>query len=375
VEHETAFLMIGGGENSELPPEHGSALLARMAVQTRSVTALILNVPNQPLVFTADAAHRSRSEDDILAWCWARYLTNEDPLWLTLLPMTKSAVRAMDTVTAFCKSLPDAITVSKFVISGKSKRGWTTWLSAAADKRVVAIAPQVIDLLNMKPSMKHHLKAYGQYSGAVHPYVENGIMDAMDTPESDSSREIIDPWSYRKSLTLPKLILNSTGDQFFLPDSSQFYYSQLREPRYLRFVPNTSHGLDQSVDRTLISFYSAVLRKAPLPSLEWTTPAPGKMTVTAKEKPIQVRLWQAVNPLARDFREETIGKVWQSTPLTQSDPAKNQYRYEVNIPPPSQGWCAFYVECIFADPAQEWISLTTEISVIPETLPYEKDDQ
>jgi PhoPQ-activated pathogenicity-related protein len=371
VEHETAFLLIGGGENSELPPKHGSTLLAQMAVQTKSVTARILNVPNQPLIFKADKEQRQRVEDDILAWCWARYLTNEDPKWLTLLPMTKSAVRAMDTVSAFCKILPDkSVTVNKFVVSGMSKRGWTTWLSAAADKRVVAIAPQVIDLLNMKLSMEHHRKAYGKFSRAVHPYVENGIMDAMNTPESESSLEIIDPWSYRKTLTIPKLILNSTGDQFFLPDSSQFYYSQLPEPKYLRFVPNTSHGLDRTAGETLISFYASILKNRALPAFKWATPESNKIVVTTEENPMEVKLWKAVNPTARDFREETIGKTWQCSPLPQSGQSNKQFRYEVTIPKPAQGWAAFYVECIFNDHAQGRLSLTTEVSVIPTTLPY-----
>ena len=56
--------------------------------------------------------------------------------------MTKAAVRAMDTITAFCKSQPAAsVAVEKFVVSGGSKRGWTTWTTAAVDHRVVAIVP------------------------------------------------------------------------------------------------------------------------------------------------------------------------------------------------------------------------------------------
>jgi len=371
VEHTTAFLMISGGGNSDTPPQNGSSFLAQMAVKTRSVTALLLNVPSQPLLFTGDKAMLPRSEDDILAWCWAQYLKNQDPQWLTLLPMTKSAVRAMDTVSALCKTLPgSAAAVDRFVLSGQSKRGWTTWLTAAADRRVVAIAPQVIDLLNMVPSMEHHRSAYGGYSAAVAPYVRYGIMDAMHTPESEASRAIIDPWSYRRALTLPKLILNSTGDQFFLPDSSRFYYSELPEPKYLRYVPNTSHGLDRSVNDTLLSFYSALLKNTPLPSFTWTTPEPGRLCVTVRQPPTEVRVWQAVNPLARDFREETIGKVWQSTVIQPVDPTANPLRYEVNLPAPPQGWRAFFVECIFPDPARERISLTTEVSVIPVNLPF-----
>lgn len=37
--------------------------------------------------------------------------------------------------------------LKNFVVGGASKRGWTTWTTAAVDDRVVAIVPVVIDLL------------------------------------------------------------------------------------------------------------------------------------------------------------------------------------------------------------------------------------
>lgn len=372
VEHDTAFLLIGGGDNTYDIPDYDRYLLAEMAVETGTVTAALLNVPNQPLIFLADEELRRRTEDDILAFCWAQYLEHGDPEWLALLPMTKSAVRAMDTITDFCASLENVRPpVNRFVVSGGSKRGWTTWLTAVVDDRVVAIAPQVIDLLNTKPSMKHHFGAYGEYSHAIFPYVENRITDAMDTPEIEASLAIIDPYAYRQHLAIPKLILNSTGDQFFLPDSSQFYYDELLEPKYLRYVPNTSHGLNASSDDTLRSFYASILNKTPFPSYSWQIPAAGHMQVVAKEKPLQVNLWQAVNPNARDFRLETIGKAWNSTILEPIQTSNEEgFRYEVEISPPAKGWKAFFVELVFPDATRGTLSLTTEVSVVPETLPY-----
>ena len=66
-----------------------------------------------------------------------------------LLPMAKSAVRAMDAVQAVAKE--GASDVERFMVPGASKRGWTTWLTGAVDDRVAAIAPMVIDTLNSRP--------------------------------------------------------------------------------------------------------------------------------------------------------------------------------------------------------------------------------
>jgi len=38
--------------------------------------------------------------------------------------------------------------------------------------------------------------------------------------------------------------MNSTGDQFFLPDNSQFYFQDLPGEKYLRYVPNTDHSMN-----------------------------------------------------------------------------------------------------------------------------------
>ena len=76
--------------------------------------------------------------------------------------MTKAAVRAMDTITSFAASKNGgAHTVNRFVVAGASKRGWTTWTTAAVDPRVVAIVPMVIDALHVVPSFQHHYRVYG----------------------------------------------------------------------------------------------------------------------------------------------------------------------------------------------------------------------
>ena len=41
-------------------------------------------------------------------------------------------------------------------------------------------------------------------------------------------------------------MVNASGDQFFLPDSSQFYFDDLSGEKYLRYVPNASHSLEKT---------------------------------------------------------------------------------------------------------------------------------
>ena len=367
VSSSTALLFIGGGSNDREAPSKADANLSRTAVATRSIVAELKMVPNQPLVFAGET--RQRSEDSLIAYCWDKFLRTGDERWPTRLPMTKSAVRAMDTVTAFCASQEGgAVKVDTFVVAGGSKRGWTTWTTAIVDKRVVAIVPIVIDMLNIEPSFIHHWEVYGFYAPAVGDYTEMSIMDWQGSREYRNLMKIEEPYEYRDRLTMPKFIINATGDQFFLPDSSQFYFRDLPGTKYLRYVPNADHSLKNSdAFETLAACYNAVLTKAHLPRFSWNFQADGSVRVLADDKPAAVKLWQATNPNARDFRLETIGAAWTSTDLVpQSDGS-----YLGAVPKPDKGWTAYVVELTYKSPgAPAPFKFTTDVKVIPDVVPF-----
>lgn len=362
----TGLLFIGGGRNGRPAPEGVDEGLVALAMATGSAVADLGQVPNQPLVFSGET--EGRSEDSLIAYTWDKYMRTGDENWPARLPMTKSAVRAMDTITDFLAT-PEggSATVDQFVVAGGSKRGWTTWTTGAVDDRVVAMVPIVIDMLNVVPSFMHHWEVYGFWAPAVDDYVEMGIMDWMGTPEYEALLKIVEPYEYRSRYTMPKLLMNATGDQFFLPDSAQFYYEDLPGETYLRYVPNANHSLDGSdAMETLMAFYSTVLNDTPRPRFRWSIANDDSIRVIVVDKPSAVRLWQATNPDTRDFRVDTIGKVWSSTLLED----QGNSVYIARVPKPEKGWTAFFVELTYSVGGPAPLKLTTQVHVVPDKAPF-----
>jgi PhoPQ-activated pathogenicity-related protein len=366
LKHRTGFLFITGGANDGKQPRVSRDFL-NIAKATNSVVAELRMVPNQPLVFKGDD-FGPRKEDEILALGWRRYVETRDPKWIFRLPMTKAAVRAMDTVTSLLASeAGGGNTVDKFVVAGGSKRGWTTWTTAAVDKRVVAAVPIVIDLLNVERSFFYHFRKYGFWAPAVGDYFREGIMDRMDDPAFRELMAIVDPYAYRDRLTMPKFLVNGSGDQFFRPESSRFYYKDLRGEKHLRYVPNAGHDVGKGTDAlpTIIAYYQTVLEGVSRPTMDWTVQADGSLRVTASSKPEAVRLWAATNPRFNDFRIDSAGPIYKSTPLEATEPNV----WIANVPKPDTGFTAYFVEMEWKGPGRYPLKFSTEVLVNPETFP------
>lgn len=374
VAFETGMLFIGGGRNGSDPPKDADGMTKQIAMATQSVVAELRMVPNQPLVFADDPEQRSRVEDALIAFTWDRFMRTGDETWPARLPMTKSAVRAMDTVTAVMAD--EGVTVDTYMVAGGSKRGWTTWTTAAVDDRVVAIAPIVIDMLNVIPSFRHHYAAYGFYAPAVGDYTEMGTMDWQNTPEYKALLEIVEPYEYRDRFTMPKYIMNAAGDQFFLPDSSQFYFDDLPAEKHLRYVPNVGHGINEGSDavQSLAAFYQAILTGTPRPEFDWEISADKtQMTVRPDEtKPAKAVLWKGSNPNARDFRLETMREAGQQYEPTELQPNADG-TYSVEVAAPESGWTAYFIELTYDNGLAAPFKFTTGVAVVPDVLPFQAE--
>jgi PhoPQ-activated pathogenicity-related protein len=201
----------------------------------------------------------------------------------------------------------------------------------------------------------------------VKDYVEHGIMNWLGTPQFRALMRIEEPYEYRDRLTMPKFIVNASGDQFFLPDSSQFYFDDLRGENHLRYVPNASHSLEKSdALESLTAFYAAIVAGTPRPEIQSSFERDGSIKVVSKARPSAVVVWQAVNPKARNFRQDAIGNAYVSTPLQPSGPNT----WVARVAPPAAGWTAFFVELTFPGGGKYPLKVTTGVRVLPDTLPY-----
>ena len=376
---ETALILINGGDIGDAAPSIDPAdatnlQFRNLAYATDSVIVELTCVPNQPLKFAGEDPNRT--EDEIIAYSWDKFLSGGDDFWPVQLPMVKSVVACMEAVEQFTG-------IDQFVLTGGSKRGWTAWLTAAVDARVTAISPIVSDLLNMRRSFAHHWSCYGFWADALSPYEDMGIFDWFDTPRADELVAIVDPYEYRDRLNIPKFIVTAAGDDFFVHDSIQFYLDDLLGETYVRTVPNTNHYLDgafEEVFANMVPYYDAFLTGQSRPTFNWTLNDDGSMTVqtSTSTPPLAVNLWRADNLTSRDFRQVTIGpEAWVLDPDALTQPSPGVYLADPGVP--LTGWRSYFVELVY-DYETDSIGIgdydyhfTTEMRVLPEVRPFEAD--
>ena len=366
IKHTTGMLVIGGGDNDGSVPKEPDQLALEYAKATNSVVATLGMVPNQPLTFVGE--NKPRWEDAIIAYSWDKYLTTGEERWPLRMAMTKSAVAAMDTIQSVLLEEEDK-EIKKFVVTGASKRGWTTWTTAGVDDRVEAIVPVVIDLLNLEPSFMHHWNVYGFWAPAIQDYVDMEITDWWASEEMRSLIRLVDPFSMKERFEMPKLLVNAAGDEFFLPTSSQFYFDELPGEKYLRYVPNANHNVSEGTDalETILAFYASILNGVDRPKFSWELKKDGSIRVLSESKVKDVIMWSATNQKARDFRKDTIGNSWESKVLQ-----RNEDGTYLGIPTkPKKGWKAYFIEMTYETPFGLNLKLTTPVRVIPDTLPFE----
>jgi len=382
----TSFIYIDGGKINDPAPTSVYPPVEILCL-SGSIAGHLQTIPNEPIIFENDGV--KRTEDAMIAYTWAHFLmkNTSDPIWLARLPMTKAVVRAMDTIQDFTQTFAHIKNpVDSFIIGGASKRGWTTWTTGAVDKRVIAIVPIVMPILNIVPNMGHQYQCYGEWSFALSDYLNLGIMAYLNRPEFLDMAAVIDPLTYVDRLTMPKYMITSSGDEFFLPDSPQFFMDKLQGPAYLRITPNAEHSLaghELDLTQGISTFFHLVIRKMQIPEITYdvTYLANGSATIVAKSnvKPSKVELFHAltISHTKRDFRlvvcdalNSTCVQPILWIPKTLSD--EGSYTYSATVDKPSAGWRGFLIQFEYAYEGNGLYTFkqSTQAYVVPNVLPF-----
>ena len=178
------------------------------------------------------------------------------------------------------------------------------------DTRVKAIAPWVYDNLNLPQQLRHQRETWGQFSGQVAEYTERGLPQRLlaGEPGVVALAAIVDPFSYRHHLTVPKLIILATNDRYWPLDALNVYYDALPGERHLLYVANTGHTLQPGRERAvagLMALFQQTAGRLRLPTLQWEASAAGDtltLALTTDRPPRSVRAWVAT-ALTHDFRD------------------------------------------------------------------------
>lgn len=301
------MLITGGSFGGQRELALGSLLANSLGM----TFAVLWDIPNQPLW--------GMKEDDLIAHTFVQTIETGDSSWPLLFPMTKSAVRAMDALQAWSKQATGT-EFKRFVTTGASKRGWTTWFTGVVDPRVVAIVPIVYDNLNLAAQMPHQLELWGHYSPQIDDYTRRGLQAKLETPEGRKLAAMVDPYTYRDRLAMPKLIVNGGNDAYWTIDALSLYRDALPGETCQIVVPNAGHGVNdlQRLVGAIGGFLRLIGPNQPRPELTWefgTKDGAAAVTVTAPAAK-SVAVWRAAGTNCQFDQAK-----WETTPLTAADGA------------------------------------------------------
>ena len=354
VKHSEALLHLTGGGEDEQTGEiryhdwnDGTIqTVGQMAHNCQAVTAIVWQVPRQPLF-------GGKVEDVLVSYTYHQFQQTGDYTWPLLFPMTKTAIRAMDAVQQLVDSRrKKGRRVTHFVVNGVSKRGWTTWLTAASgDPRVKAIAPMVIDILNMPVNVAYQKVMYGKYSEQIKDYVNLGLTEDVANPQGKALVEMVDPYSYRRQLTQPKMLFMGTNDEFWTVDAVKHYIDSIPGTHMMTYVPNAGHSLGdrQAALLSLEAFFAQTIRGGRYVTCQSAITLNGKkadlfVQTTGKGRLLNVELWEATSQTL-DFRKARFAPVMQ---MQTRDKA-----FHIDVTLPEYAYKAFFVMLTYKHPVEQ----------------------
>lgn len=325
-----------------------------IAQETGSPCAMLYGMPNQPLF-------EGKEEEELINFSFNKYLKTGEETWPLLLPMVKSVVRAMDALQALSKEEKKPL-IEGFMVTGHSKRAHTSWLSAAVDQRVKGIMPVAFDLLNSPAQIKHHYEVFGELSNSAQ--AGKAVLAQIQTPRGQNLIRIVDAYAYRSLLTLPKLIVIGTNDDYSPSDALNLYWEGLPGPKWILYLPNTDHVgayFAPAVNATAFAFMRAVASGKPLPTLHWQFAEEEgwvSLSIQTDTSANKATLW-STSAATQDFRTAQWSAQAMEPSINQS---KSEKQFEIKVKKPTAGFIITFAELEYELNGKKF-ALTTQVRV------------
>ena len=215
---------------------------------------------------------------------------------------------------------------------------------------------------------------------------------------------------------MPKMVVNSGNDEFFMPDDTHYWWANMPEPKHFLLMPNAEHTTATGALEELPAikaFINAVLNEEAVPQFTWEIDSDtGDITVDVGDtKPHAVHMWHATtcNAARRDFRLINLdspctcgidvkGKClnlkisWAKTKLEEQTDRPGIY--VASQDEPAVGWTAFFVDVNYNSKRPSLVEtklwqgerfleevswpidwdhkyeFTTLVSIVPNSFPY-----
>lgn len=190
----------------------------------------VYGIPNQPSF--------GLREDELVGQGFMKFFTTQDNTWPLLLPMTKSTIHAMDAVQEWSKGR-----FNKFILTGTSKRGTTSWLAATTgDKRIVGIVPMVSDvMMDFTKQLETERAEWGHFSPMMPEMAKFDPIPFFKNARGRQLMNLSDPYFSLSKLKVPTLAISATNDEFCVVDATRIYWDAVPSPKLFKTIPNASH--------------------------------------------------------------------------------------------------------------------------------------
>lgn len=286
---DTAILEVTGWEPNEREIRDSQRLadLAGMPV------AMLYDIPNQPL-------YDGLEEDDLIAYTGQQFLDTGDASWPLLMPMVKSVSQTMRALG----ERENGFGFQKFIVTGASKRGWTSYLVGALDdNRVIGIAPRVFDFVGFEQQVEQQQEYWGRLSPMLDSYEGVSLTELNQSERGRALFAMVDPMTFAEKISeKPLMVILGSNDPYWTVNAASLYWYQFdTDEKWVVSVPNAGHGLEDKdywmPSLAMFAKHCAEGNVLPMLSFDYTESGTDAFDILIASEPpyISYRLWRATS--------------------------------------------------------------------------------